>query len=121
LTGREIINYCKLDLAGRNIVNRKCTPRFGGKKLQIEIDSSIWRDILNRNGLLDLAGRILNRNGTPHFLAGRVVLIFDACDAYAERATTTTSTSNTRRHFPSKQKQSIGDEETEMIDLLMEE
>jgi hypothetical protein len=41
-----------LDLAERN------SPRFGGKKFKIEIDSSIWREeIQNRNRLLDLAGR----------------------------------------------------------------
>jgi hypothetical protein len=32
--------------AQRLVVNRNRTPRFGGKKSAIEIDSSIWREVI---------------------------------------------------------------------------
>jgi hypothetical protein len=50
---------------------------FDGKKSEIEMDSSIWREeIGNRHGLLDLAGRNRHRRGGSGSAAAAILLTY---------------------------------------------
>jgi hypothetical protein len=55
--GQTIVQQRSTHCLASSLTDRQSTRQFGGKKSEIEIDSSIWREeIGNRNRLVDLAG-----------------------------------------------------------------